>query len=57
LPFGRFSRRSEPGMGPWESAAARGGIVSETRLVAVEEQTATLPWPTGSTSTREPPSS
>jgi GntR family transcriptional regulator len=27
-------------MGPWESAAARGGIVSETRLVAVEEQTA-----------------
>jgi GntR family transcriptional regulator len=40
LPFGRFSRRSEPGMAPWESAAARGGIVSETRLVAIEQQSA-----------------
>lgn len=40
LPFGRFSRHHEPGMGPWETAARHAGIVAETRLTAVEQQRA-----------------
>src|SRR6266513_35274 len=41
LAFSRFSRRRrEPGMGPWESATRRAGVNGETRMVAVEQQTA-----------------
>jgi GntR family transcriptional regulator len=41
LAFSRFSRRKrEPGMGPWESATRRAGVNGETRMVAVEQQTA-----------------
>jgi len=41
LDFSRFSRRRrEPGMGPWEAATQRAGVVGETRMLAVEHQTA-----------------
>jgi GntR family transcriptional regulator len=41
LDFSRFSRRRrEPGMGPWEAATKRAGVQGETRMLAVEHQTA-----------------
>lgn len=41
LEFSRFSRRRrEPGMGPWEAATQRAGVVGETRMLAVEHQIA-----------------
>jgi GntR family transcriptional regulator len=41
LEFSRFSRRKrEPGMGPWEAATRRAGVQGETRMLAVEHQTA-----------------
>lgn len=41
LAFSRFSRRKrEPGMGPWEIATREAGINGETRMIAVEQQTA-----------------
>jgi GntR family transcriptional regulator len=41
LEFSRFSRQKrEPGMGPWEATTQRAGVVGETRMLAVEHQTA-----------------
>jgi GntR family transcriptional regulator len=41
LDVSRFSRRlREPGVGVWEAATQRAGVVGETRMLTVEQQTA-----------------